>query len=165
MGGVHCCGAAAVAVAQSSTEWVEEVNGREDLAHLPQAFWILLLLDCYNSIVVVVVVVVFVVATASFVSNPESDVSARVCEVLFILGNRILLLSFFFLPFLFFGFGLFGDSQLMLLLWRFAFDCWKVLNGVCGVLFRLFLRDFGLSESVFQKHFVSPLVFLRDFGI
>ncbi len=32
----------------------------------------------------------------------------------------------------------------MLLLWRFAFDRWKVLNGVCGVLFRLFLRDFGL---------------------
>jgi hypothetical protein len=99
MGGVHCCEAAAVAVAQSSTEWVEEVNGREDLAHLPQAFWILLLLDCYNSIVVVVVV--FVVATASFVSNPESNVSARVCEVLFLLGNQILLLSFFFPSFSF----------------------------------------------------------------
>ncbi len=75
MGGVNCCGAAAVAAAQSSTEWVEEVNGREDLAQLPQAFWIfLLLLDCYNPIVVVVV---FVVAAASFVSNPERELELQ----------------------------------------------------------------------------------------
>jgi hypothetical protein len=70
MGGVNCCGAAAVAAAQSSTEWVEEVNGREDLAQLPQAFWILLLLDCYNPIVVVV-------AAASFVSNPERELGLQ----------------------------------------------------------------------------------------
>jgi hypothetical protein len=71
MGGVNCCGAAAVAAAQSSTEWVEEVNGREDLAQLPQAFWILLLLDCYNIIVVVVA------AAASFVSNPERELGLQ----------------------------------------------------------------------------------------
>ncbi len=68
MGGVNCCGAAAVAAAQSSTEWVEEVNGREDLAQLPQAFWILLLLDCYNPIFV---------AAASFVSNPERELELQ----------------------------------------------------------------------------------------
>ncbi len=70
--------------------------------------------------------------------------SVRVCKVLFILGNQLLLLSFLFLPCLFFGFCLFGDSQLMLLLWRFAFDCWKVLNGLCGCAVSTFLRDFGL---------------------
>jgi hypothetical protein len=66
--------------------------------------------------------------------------------VLFILGNQLLLLFFFFpsFSFLFFGFGLFGDSQLMLLLWRFAFDCWKVLNGLCGCAVSTFSRDFGL---------------------
>lgn len=69
MGGVNCCGAA-VAAAQCSTEWVEEVNGREDLAQLPQAFWILLLLDCYNIIVVVV-------AAPSFVSNPERELGLQ----------------------------------------------------------------------------------------
>ncbi len=76
MGGVNCCGAAAVAAAQSSTEWVEEVNGREDLAQLPQAFWILLLLDCYNPIVVVVVVFV-AAAAASFVSNPQRELELQ----------------------------------------------------------------------------------------